>query len=81
MNKVKKENIYTNYTKTVHLYNNKTCLKSHDVVCQFCTLHSDGEVAGAAVSCRIRSCVLDQSLSYWEHRAWSMATGHCEATT
>lgn len=50
-------------------------------VCKLCTLHSDGEVAGAAVSSCISSCVLDQSLSYWELRPWRVAAGHCEATT
>lgn len=57
---------------TVHLSN---------YVCELFTLHSDGEVAGAAVSCCISRCVLDQSLSYWELRSWTVATGHCEATT
>lgn len=65
--------------KIVHLYNNQSNFKKPRR--EFCTLHSDGEVADAAVSCSIGRCVLDQRLSYWEHRARSMATGHSEAST
>lgn len=54
----------------------KDILKSYEDVCQFCTLYCGGEVTCAAVSCSISSDVLDQSLSDWEQRAWSMATVH-----
>lgn len=44
------------------------------------TLDSYCEVACAAVSCCISSGVLHHSLSYWKQRAWTVATGYCEAT-
>lgn len=45
------------------------------------TLNGDGEVAGATVSCRVSSRVLDQRLAYWEPRARPVAAGDCEAAS